>query len=57
MIMSLMLHLSDFFYVWLKRSIGHLYPEHFSGELTPKKKEIIADAKTTWKQRKGKEIL
>ncbi|MEN3047110.1 MAG: hypothetical protein ABDH49_09170, partial [Candidatus Hydrothermales bacterium] len=37
--------LSDFFYVWLKRSIGHLYPEHFSGELTPKKKEIIADAK------------
>ena len=37
--------LSDFFYVWLKRSIGHLYPEHFSGELTPKKKEIVADAK------------
>lgn len=37
--------LSDFFYVWLKRSIGHLYPEHFSGELTPKRKEIIADTK------------
>ncbi|MCD6101176.1 MAG: DUF1156 domain-containing protein [Candidatus Marinimicrobia bacterium] len=37
--------LSDFFYVWLKRSIGHLYPEHFSGELTPKRKEIVADAK------------
>jgi putative DNA methylase len=37
--------LSDFFYVWLKRSIGDLYPEHFSGDLTPKKKEAIADPK------------
>jgi len=36
--------LSDFFYVWLKRSIGHLYPEHFSAELTPKRSEIIADS-------------
>jgi putative DNA methylase len=35
--------LSDFFYVWLKRSIGHLYPEHFSGQLTPKKKEAIME--------------
>jgi putative DNA methylase len=23
-------NLSDFFYVWLKRTIGHLYPEHFA---------------------------
>jgi putative DNA methylase len=36
--------LSDFFYVWLKRSIGFLYPEHFSSLLTPKKKEAIMDA-------------
>jgi len=35
--------LSDFFYVWLKRSIGHLYPEHFATDLTPKRNEIIAD--------------
>lgn len=35
--------LSDFFYVWLKRSIGHLYPEHFSGKLTPKKNEAIME--------------
>lgn len=34
--------LSDFFYVWLKRSIGHLHPEHFSSELTPKKSEATA---------------
>jgi adenine-specific DNA methylase len=33
--------LSDFFYVWLKRTIGHLYPELFSTPLTPKKNEII----------------
>lgn len=35
--------LADFFYVWLKRSLGHLYPEHFSGRLTPKKKEAIME--------------
>lgn len=35
--------LSDFFYVWLKRSVGHLYPEHFSGQLTPKKNEAIME--------------
>ncbi|MDW8411789.1 MAG: DUF1156 domain-containing protein [Acidobacteriota bacterium] len=34
--------LSDFFYVWFKRTIGHLYPEHFSTELSPKKNEIVA---------------
>jgi putative DNA methylase len=28
---------SDFFYVWLRRSIGHLYPEHFATDLTPKR--------------------
>ncbi|HUP70814.1 MAG TPA: DUF1156 domain-containing protein [Acidimicrobiales bacterium] len=33
--------LSDFFYVWLKRSIGHLYPELFSIPLTPKHQEVI----------------
>ena len=35
--------LADFFYVWLKRSIGHLYPELFSTPLTPKTDEIIQD--------------
>lgn len=35
-------YLSDFFYVWLKRSIGHLYPELFSTPLTPKSQEIVA---------------
>ncbi|KXB06558.1 hypothetical protein AKJ51_03510 [candidate division MSBL1 archaeon SCGC-AAA382A20] len=34
---------SDYFYVWLKRSIGDLYPDVFSTPLTPKNKEIIQD--------------
>jgi putative DNA methylase len=37
-------NISDFFFVWLKRTIGRLYPEHFSGQGTPKKQEIVADA-------------
>ncbi len=34
--------LSDFFYIWLRRAIGHLYPEHFTAQLTPKKGEATA---------------
>lgn len=33
--------LSDYFYVWLKRSVGFLFPEHLDGELTPKRRETI----------------
>jgi putative DNA methylase len=33
--------LSDFFYVWLKRSIGFLYPDDLAGELTPKRSEAV----------------
>jgi putative DNA methylase len=33
--------LSDFFYVWLKRSIGHLHQGHFSTQWTPKDQEVI----------------
>lgn len=35
-------YLSDFFYVWLKRTVGHLYPDLFSTPLTPKSNEIVA---------------
>jgi len=34
--------LSDFFYVWLRRTIGHLYPEDFSTLLVPKLPELTA---------------
>jgi len=33
--------LSDFFYVWLKRTIGELYPELLATPLTPKSQEIV----------------
>ncbi len=33
--------LSDFFYVWLKRSVGFLYPDDLCGELTPKRSEAV----------------
>jgi putative DNA methylase len=33
--------LSDFFYVWLKRSVGHLYETDLGGELTPKRSEAV----------------
>jgi putative DNA methylase len=36
--------LSDFFYVWLKRTVGDLYPELFATPLTPKSEEMVADA-------------
>ena len=34
--------LSDFFYVWLRRSLGPTYPDLFSTMLTPKASELIA---------------
>ena len=34
--------LSDFFYVWLKRTAGYVYPEAFSDHLTDKGNEAIA---------------
>ena len=34
--------LSDFYYVWLKRTAGYLYPEWFSDLLTDKENEAIA---------------
>ncbi len=35
--------LSDFFYVWLKRSVGPLFPEFFTDELTNKDDEAVAN--------------
>ncbi|MBA7523167.1 hypothetical protein ES705_15290 [subsurface metagenome] len=36
--------LSDFFYVWLKRTIGDLYPDLFATPLVPKSQEIVANS-------------
>jgi len=35
--------LSDFFYVWLKRSVGNLFPEYFVDDLTNKDDEAVAN--------------
>jgi putative DNA methylase len=35
--------LSDFFYVWLRRTIGDVLPDLFSTLLTPKTQELVAD--------------
>lgn len=35
--------LSDFFYVWMRRSIGSIYPEIFNTLLVPKTQEMVAD--------------
>ena len=35
--------LSDFFYVWLKRTAGHLFPELFRQRLTDKENEAVAN--------------
>jgi len=46
-------HLSDFYYVWLKRTIGDLYPDLFSTPLSPKSKEIVAYSDNkTWDEAK-----
>jgi len=36
--------LSDFFYVWMKRSLGDLFPNIFKSDLTDKDNEAVANA-------------
>jgi putative DNA methylase len=36
--------LSDFFYIWLRRSLGDVYPDLFGTLLTPKAPELVADS-------------
>lgn len=35
--------LSDYFYVWEKRTVGLIHPEFFEGDLTDKKNEAVAN--------------
>jgi adenine-specific DNA methylase len=46
--------LSDFFYVWLKRSVGHKYPNLFQDDLSPKTEEIIVSSPTQANAADGK---
>jgi putative DNA methylase len=36
-------HLADFFYVWLRRSLGTIHTELFKDDATPKSAEIVVD--------------
>ncbi len=49
--------LSDFFYVWLKRSIGDFYPELFSTPLVPKSQEIVANPSRQGNPKKAKQFF
>lgn len=44
--------LSDFFYVWLRRSLKDTYPELFGTVLVPKHEELVA---TPYRENRGKE--
>ncbi|MBI2853099.1 MAG: DUF1156 domain-containing protein [Chloroflexi bacterium] len=48
--------LSDFFYVWLKRTAGRIYPELFRRQLTDKEQEAVANPARYIGQRGAKEL-
>ena len=48
--------LSDFFYVWLKRTAGHVFPELFRRQLTDKDNEAVANP-ARFKGEKGAKAL
>ena len=48
--------LSDFFYVWLKRTAGHVFPELFRRQLTDKDSEAVASP-ARFQGEKGARVL
>ena len=48
--------LSDFFYVWLRRSIGYQFQSKFNDQLTPKSEELVQQHKTGERGRIGKQF-
>ena len=50
-------HLSDFFYVWMKRTLGSRFPDLFSTPLTPKSDEIVAYSNGPGGYEGGKEFF
>ncbi len=48
--------LSDFFYVWLKRTAGHVVPDLFTRRLTDKENEAVANP-AKFKDQKGAKAL
>ncbi|GIV15263.1 MAG: hypothetical protein KatS3mg022_0698 [Armatimonadota bacterium] len=48
--------LSDFFYVWLRRTVGDLYPEAFSTPLVPKDEEAVVNPARFGGRKEGERI-
>ena len=48
--------LSDFFYVWLKRTAGHVFPELFTRTLTDKENEAVANPAKFHDQKGAKKL-
>jgi putative DNA methylase len=48
--------LADFFYVWLRRVVGDLYPEAFQTLLTPKEEEAIVNPARFGGKKQGEQI-
>ncbi|MGB9872841.1 MAG: DNA methylase, partial [Anaerolineae bacterium] len=48
--------LSDFFYVWLRRVVGDLYPEAFGTPLVPKDEEAVVNPARFGGRKRGEEI-
>lgn len=48
---------SDFFYVWMKRSLGDIYPEWFNDQLTNKDDEAVANVARFCDMGKNKKAL
>ena len=48
--------LSDFFYVWLKRTAGHVFPQLFTRQLTDKDNEAVANP-SRFQGQKGAQAL
>ena len=45
--------ISDFFYIWMKRMVGDLFPESFKTELTNKEDEVVANVARFSGSKKG----
>jgi adenine-specific DNA methylase len=48
--------LADFFYVWLRRVVGDLYPEAFPTPLTPKEEEAVVNPARFGGKKQGEQI-
>jgi len=48
--------LADFFYVWLRRIVGDLYPEAFQTMLTPKEEEAVVNPARFGGKKQGEQI-